>query len=162
MKVPSEADLRRAIAFLATLGLAVATYIAIADANGDAPVCLAGGGGCERVAESSYSELAGVDVAILGIFAYAVLLSTAFLVGDGVRLLGFLTALGGFGFSVYLTYIELFRIEAICEWCVASAVLMTLAFLIAATRLIAYAGNGAAVESTRRGRSDRGGDGRSA
>ena len=159
MRAPSEADLRRAIAFLATLGLAVATYIAVADASGGAPACLAGGGGCETVAESSYSEFAGIDVAILGIFAYAVLLATAFLVGDAVRFVGFLTALGGFGFSVYLTYIELFRIEAICEWCVASAVLMTLSFLIAAIRLIAYAGSGTASDSARRGRPDGGRDG---
>ena len=34
-------------------------------------------------------------------------------------------ALVGFGFSAYLTYLELFVIDAICQWCVASAVLMT-------------------------------------
>ncbi len=39
---------------------------------------------------------------------------------------GFGVALVGFGYSVYLTYLELFMIEAICQWCVASAVLMTI------------------------------------
>ena len=37
-----------------------------------------------------------------------------------------LLALVGFGFSAYLTYLELFVIDAICQWCVASAVLMTI------------------------------------
>jgi uncharacterized membrane protein len=51
-------------------------------------------------------------------------------------------ALGGFGYSVFLTYVEIFKIEAICQWCVASAVLMTILFLLSATRLIGYAGTG--------------------
>jgi hypothetical protein len=37
----------------------------------------------------------------------------------------------GFGFSAYLTYLELFVIDAICQWCVASAVLMTALFALA-------------------------------
>ena len=39
-------------------------------------------------------------------------------------------ALVGFGFSAYLTYLELFVIDAICQWCVASAVLMTLLLVV--------------------------------
>ena len=51
--------LRRIIAFVAALGIGVATYITIADSGGGAPTCLAGGGGCETVANSSYSHIAG-------------------------------------------------------------------------------------------------------
>jgi uncharacterized membrane protein len=58
---------------------------------------------------------------------------------------GFGFSLVGFGYSVYLTYLELFKIEAICQWCVASAVLMTILFLLNATRLIGYAGTTSAV-----------------
>ena len=54
-------------------------------------------------------------------------------------------ALGGFGYSVFLTYIEIFKIEAICQWCVASAILMTILFLLNATRLIGYAGTAEAL-----------------
>jgi uncharacterized membrane protein len=145
MSFPSEGLLRRLIAFFAALGVGVATYIAIADSGGGSPVCLAGGSGCKTVAESSYSHLAGVNVAVFGIVGYLLLLASAFLVSDAVRLGGFAVALGGFGFSVYLTYIEIFKIEAICQWCVASAVLMTILFLLGATRLIGYAGNEAVV-----------------
>ena len=142
---PSEGNLRRLVAFFAALGLGVAAYIAIADASGGPPACLAGGSGCKTVADSSYSHIAGVNVAVLGIVGYALLLASAFFAGDGARFGGFAVALGGFGFSVYLTYIEVFKIEAICQWCVASAVLMTILFLLNATRLIGYAGSEAAL-----------------
>jgi uncharacterized membrane protein len=148
MTVPSEAGLRRAIAFVATFGVGVATYIAIAESGGGAPTCLAGGSGCRTVAESSYSELAGVNVAIYGIVGYLAILATVFFANDAARFVGFALALGGFGFSIYLTYIEIFKIEAICQWCVASAVLMTVLFLLAAARLIFYAG-GAEARGTR-------------
>ena len=51
-----------------------------------------------------------------------------------------MTALVGFGFSAYLTYLELFVIDAICQWCVASAILMALSLAVAATRAFAYTG----------------------
>ena len=45
------------------------------------------------------------------------------------------TALG-FGVSLYLTYLELFVIHAICQWCVGSAVLMTGLVAIAVPRFL--------------------------
>ena len=45
-------------------------------------------------------------------------------------------ALTGFGFSLYLTYRELFSIHAICEWCVSSAVIMTLLVGLAGYRFM--------------------------
>ncbi|HEY0316806.1 MAG TPA: vitamin K epoxide reductase family protein [Solirubrobacterales bacterium] len=151
MKYPSEANLRRAIAFVATLGVGVATYIAIADSGGGAPTCLAGGGGCQTVANSSYSHIAGVNVAVFGIVGYVAILVTAFFANDLARFAGFALALGGFGFSIYLTYLELFTIEAVCQWCVASAVLMTILFLLDASRLVGYAGSGSAQASLTEG-----------
>jgi uncharacterized membrane protein len=140
MRVPSEANLRRVIAFVAVIGIGVATYITIADSGGGHPTCLAGGAGCQTVAESSYSHIAGVNIAVFGIVGYILLLISAFFANDAARLGGFAVALGGFGFSVYLTYLEIWKIEAICQWCVASAVLMTIQFLLNATRLVGYAG----------------------
>ncbi len=141
MTYPGEGNLRRAIAFLAALGIGVATYIAIEAAGGNAPTCLANSGGCATVAKSSYSHVAGVNIAVFGIIGYAALLTSAFFANDLARFCGFVVALGGFGYSVFLTYVEIFKIEAICQWCIGSAVLMTLLFLLNATRLIAYAGN---------------------
>lgn len=141
MSYPSEGNLQRAIAFLAALGIGVATYVAIVESGGGSPVCLAGGTGCKTVAESSYSHVAGVNIAVFGIVGYALLLASAFVANDLARFGGFLVALGGFGYSIFLTYIEIFKIEAICQWCVASAVLMTILFFLSATRLVAYGGN---------------------
>jgi uncharacterized membrane protein len=140
MKIPSEATLRRSIAFFATLGIGVATYITIVESGGGAPACLAGGGGCHTVAASSYSHIAGINIAIFGILGYVGIFLTAFFVTDLSRLAGFGFALGGFGFSIYLTYLEIWVIDAICQWCVGSAVLMTILFLLNAARLIGYAG----------------------
>jgi uncharacterized membrane protein len=145
MSYPSEGNLQRAIAFVAALGIGVATYIAIAEANGGSPVCLAGGSGCETVAKSSWSHLAGINIAVFGIVGYALLLATAFFADDLARFGGFVLALGGFGYSVFLTYVEIFKIEAVCQWCLASAILMTILFLLCAIRLIAYAGTTGAV-----------------
>ncbi|HWM55049.1 MAG TPA: vitamin K epoxide reductase family protein [Solirubrobacterales bacterium] len=136
----AEGRLRAIAVFVATLGIAVATYIAVAEADGGAPACFAGGGGCEAVAESSHSELAGINVAVLGILGYLLLLGAALLRGDGARLVGFALALVGFGYSVYLTWLELFVIDAICQWCVASAILMTVLFAVNAVRMLRYVG----------------------
>jgi uncharacterized membrane protein len=140
MRAPREGTLRIAATFAAAFGIGVATYIAIADAGGGSPVCLAGGTGCQTVADSSYSHLLGINVAVFGIVGYVVLLVAALLRGDVARMTGFLAALAGFGFSVYLTYLELFVIDAVCQWCVASAVLMTILFGLNAVRMLVYVG----------------------
>jgi uncharacterized membrane protein len=140
MRAPAEGTLRGVATFLATFGIGVAVYIAIADSGGGSPVCVAGGHGCQTVAESAYSHLLGINVAVFGIIGYVFLLACALLRGDGVRMAGFAFALIGFGFSLYLTYLELFTIDAICQWCVASAVLMTLLFITNSIRMLAYVG----------------------
>jgi uncharacterized membrane protein len=140
MKAPAEGTLRGLATFLATFGIGVAAYIAIADAGGDSPVCIAGGESCRTVAESSYSHLLGVNIAVFGTAGYLLLLACAVLRGDAARMGGFTLALIGFGYSLYLTYLEIFKIEAICQWCVASAVLMTLLLAVNATRMLAYVG----------------------
>jgi uncharacterized membrane protein len=145
MNFPREGNLQRAIAFFAALGIGVASYIAIAEAGGDSPVCLAGGSGCKTVAESSYAHVAGLNIAVLGVVGYVLLLASAFFANDAARFGGFAVSLGGFGYSIFLTYIEIFKIEAICQWCVASAVLMTILFGLNATRLIGYGGTDGAV-----------------
>lgn len=126
--------------FLATLGVAIATYIAIADSGGGSPVCVGGSHGCETVADSSYSHLLGVNVAIFGIVGYVLLLASALSRGDAARMGGFAVSLVGFGYSVYLTYLELFQIEAVCQWCVGSAIAMTLLFAVNALRMLGYVG----------------------
>src|SRR4051794_24674384 len=138
--MPSEHTLRVTSAVIALIGLGVAIYIAIADSGGGAPACLAGGGGCETVANSQYSHLLGINVALFGIAGYIGLIAAALVPGDSGRFAALLLSLVGFGFSAYLTYLELFVIDAICQWCVASAVLMAVSLAVAGMRAAGYFG----------------------
>jgi uncharacterized membrane protein len=139
--MPRERTLRGAAAAIALIGVGVATYITIADSGGGHPLCVAGGSGCQTVADSSYSHLFGVNVAVFGIVGYVLLLAAALTPGDTGRFSGLLLSLVGFGFSAYLTYLELFTIDAICQWCVASAILMTLLLVVNLARAIAFTGS---------------------
>ena len=73
---------------------------------------------------------------MLGLGGYALILASLWLPGDNGRIAGALLALVGFGFSAYLTWLELFEIDAICQWCVASAVLMTILAVATSWRLV--------------------------
>jgi uncharacterized membrane protein len=124
-----------AIATVGVLGLAIAAYLTYIHYAGIKPVCLASGG-CERVQSSRYAKLVGVPVTVLGLVGYTGILASLRVRGEPGLFTGALVALAGFGFSLYLTYLELFKIHAICQWCVASAVLMSILALLTVTRLV--------------------------
>jgi uncharacterized membrane protein len=137
--VPSSKDTdrgglgaRRILGTLAVVGLLISAYLTWVHYMGVAPVCVGGGGGCQSVQSSSYATICGIPVAMIGLVGYSGLLFSASLRGEVGVYLGFLVALVGTLFSAYLTYLELFVIHAICEWCVASAVLMVSALICAA------------------------------
>lgn len=97
-----------------------------------------GAGGCETVQLSRWSTFFGVDVALIGLAGYAALLVLS-LAGLQPRwsesrgVSAMLIAASGVGllFAIYLTYLELFVIHAICRWCVASAVIVAAVFVVA-------------------------------
>jgi uncharacterized membrane protein len=119
----SDSTAQKAMVLLALAGIGVAGYLTWVHYADVAPIC-ATGGGCERVQTSSYSELGGVPVAVLGLAGYVTILVLALIPGELSRLAAAGTAMVGAGFSLYLTYLELFVIDAICQWCVASALIM--------------------------------------
>ena len=131
----TDRRLRLVAIVLATVGLCVAAYLTYIHYEGIKPVCGLGGN-CEKVQSSEWSKLAGVPVAALGLVGYAAILATLFVEREEALVVGTLTALVGFGFSAYLTYRELFTIDAICPWCVASAVIMTLLAIVTTARLV--------------------------
>jgi uncharacterized membrane protein len=106
---------------------------------GDDPSCVIGGG-CATVQNSEYAQVFGVSLSYLGFITYALMLASAIVPGFWGRLLGIVTSVGGVLFSLWLLYAELFLIEAICPWCVASLVVMVLALTVAIAR-IAKAGD---------------------
>ena len=122
-----------AIAGLSLVGAAIAGYLTWVHYAELQPFCVGGGGGCERVQSSPYGKLAGVPVAVVGLAGYLAILVSLRLRDRSVT--AFL-ALVGAGFSAYLTYLELAVIEAVCQWCVASAVVMSLLAAASVARLI--------------------------
>ena len=111
---------------LTLAGLGVASYLTYVHYSGTAPVCTAGGS-CLKVQTSVYSKLAGVPVALMGLIGYVLILSSLLVPEtETSRLATVALTVVGFGFSAYLTYRELFSIHAICEWCVSSAIIMTI------------------------------------
>jgi uncharacterized membrane protein len=131
----TDRRLRGAIFALALAGLAVAAYLTYVHYEDIKPVCGLGGD-CQKVQTSQWSEVGGVPVALIGLIGYALILASLFVPGEAGRLAGAFLALIGFAFSAYLTYRELFSIDAICPWCVVSACLMTLLAVLTATRLV--------------------------
>jgi len=126
------------LVLLAVLGIAVAGYLAGTKLSGALPVC----GplqGCETVATSEYSEIMGVPVALFGV-AYSVVALVTSLVwwrGGDRRALYLLYGMGLLGLLAvaYLTYLELFVIEAVCIWCVGYAITVVGGWLTAVVAL---------------------------
>jgi uncharacterized membrane protein len=132
----ADRRLTLAIAVLSAVGAGIAGYLTYVHYADVSALCVAAGGACEKVQSSSYAKLAGVPVALLGLIAYLALLVSLRVPGEAGRFAGALIALSGFGFSAYLTYRELFTIDAICQWCVASAVVMTALAILTTVRLV--------------------------
>lgn len=126
-----------AAAALALAGAAIAAYLTWIHYAALEPFCVGGGAACERVQSSRYADLAGVPVAVIGLAGYLAILGSLAVPGTAGRSATALLALIGVGFSGYLTYLELAVIEAICQWCVASAVVTALLAGVAATRMVA-------------------------
>lgn len=129
-----------AIVVVATIGLLDAIYLTYEHYTGLTSLPCVGGhfgqSSCLTVQKSAYSMIAGVPVALLGLIGYVSLFGSLLIRGETGRALGFMVALIGFGFSAYLTYRELFTIHAICEWCVGSAVCMTILAVLTAIRFL--------------------------
>ncbi len=142
LRVPVLARLLQLVPLLiAFVGMGISAYLSFAH-SGEAPLVCSTGGGCDTVQESEYSELLGVPVALLGFCLYAAIFATGLVTVRGAgwpgRMAPFLVfgmALTGVLYSAYLTWLELYRINAICIWCVASACLLTVLFAAATAEL---------------------------
>jgi uncharacterized membrane protein len=129
-----------AVLVLALIGTAEAGYLTYVHYYGlGALLCLgkhAGHSSCEQVQSSVYAKVAGIPVAVLGLVGYLTILATIFVRGELARAASFGVALIGCGFSLYLTYREVFTLKEICEWCVGSACLMTALAIVTAIRYV--------------------------
>jgi len=125
-------NLLRATTILAVLGVAVSAYALWQHfAPFGSGFCnVSSRISCDLVNKSAYSEIVGIPISFVGIIGYTLLagIAIAMLVRPSLVAMLFpwllAAAIGGLGFSLYLTYVELFVIGAICVLCVTSQVLM--------------------------------------
>lgn len=134
-----------AIPLLALAGLGVAGYLTYVETQMVAAIC-GPVGDCNAVQSSAYALMFGVlPVALLGLGGYvAILLAWAWghyrqgglarLVGPALYAMTFLGVL----YSLYLTYLELYVINAVCIWCLSSAVIMALLLLLSVKPMLNF------------------------
>jgi uncharacterized membrane protein len=127
--------LRAASALVALAGLGIAAYLTAVHYADAEPVC-AIAHGCATVQQSEYADLAGVPVALLGLGGYVAILASLARDGEAWRSATAFLALAGFGFSAWLTYVEVVKLDAICIWCVGSAICMTLLAALSVARVL--------------------------
>jgi len=113
-------------------GVAVSVYLLSFKLSDKPRVCLTGSG-CADVNASSYSYFLGIPVSVFGIVAYLALVAVGAAwaakrdkLPEWLLLGAFGVAVGGFLFSLYLTYLEAYVIYAWCSWCLTSAALITI------------------------------------
>lgn len=123
-----------AVAALALAGVFVALYLTMYKIGlvGELSCRI---GSCETVNSSRWALFLGAPVAAWGVGFYLVTFGVAMAglqerFADSRRLSLALVLLSGFGvaFSGWLTYLELFVIRAICQWCVVSALIVLAIF----------------------------------
>lgn len=134
--------------FLALLGTLVAAYLTWVHFNAGSLVC--GLGDCHTVQSSAYATIGPVPVAALGLGMYLLVLAANVLAAQGLVAQGpawsvaFAALLAGLVYALYLTWLEVAVIRAICQWCVASAIIT--AVLTALQGLLVWGGLTAAPE----------------
>ncbi len=114
----TDRSLRWVVGVAALVGAAIATYLVWARSTGSELICTTGG--CETVQSSSYAEVLGVPVAVLGLLGYVLIGATALLASPEARAAGAALALTAVAFSGYLLVVQLAIIDALCLWCVAN------------------------------------------
>lgn len=132
------------IAALALIGAFVALYLTMYKMGAIGHLAC-GLGGCERVNTSSWSIFVGAPVAAWGLAFYVAtflvaLIGTSARYAERIEVSYVLTAMSlvGVAFSAWLTYLELYVIDAVCKYCVSSAVIVTLIFLVSVADLVAH------------------------
>lgn len=138
---PSPPVSRMAIAVLSMAGLFVALYL-LAHSLGLTGPLVCGIGECATVQSSKWAKLGPIPVSAFGVVGYVSLLGASLWglqpAGAASRATSaILLALStvALAYSAFLTYLEAFVIRAWCQWCVISAILVTLIFLAALPEL---------------------------
>lgn len=115
---------------VSVLGLAVAGYLTFEHFTASTTLACSDSGAinCLKVTTSSYSKVAGVPVALLGLIFFvamtALCLPPVWRATDrNLRRVRLAASTVGMASVLYLVWVELFRVDAICLWCTAVHVL---------------------------------------
>lgn len=134
--------LRNVSLILVALGIIVSGYLTYVKATDAAMVCIVNSVfDCHTVQNSVYSRLMGIPIAYLGLLTYLVL--GALLVLENrvtfLREYGTIIIFGitlfAWLYSMWLVYLQIFRIQALCPWCLAHETIMTILFIVSGLRL---------------------------
>lgn len=123
------------------IGLVVSIYMAIYNLTDNDSMCL-GSGDCSTVNASRFSKFYGIPVGIIGAFGYSSLFLMLFfedkfsITRKSGNLPFFATSLLGFFFTIYLIYIEIWILDAICPFCLISQGTMTILFFVSVYKII--------------------------
>jgi len=92
---------------------------------------------CDLVNRSEYSTVAGIPVALIGVFGYATLLlfATAYRSKAETPAILAIAASAGLCFALYLTYIEKYVLFAWCILCLSSLAVISIITLLCALLL---------------------------
>lgn len=127
--------------FLSALGVLDASYLTIQHYSRDPFVCPIFGG-CDEVTNSIYSEIFGIPIALFGALYYfsIFIFSLVAYLSDNKNLLHIISGFTVFGLitSVYLMFIMIVVIKAICFYCVVSALTSTLLFVTGLVNLLSW------------------------
>lgn len=119
----AETILNTIAAIISLAGLADATYLAVLALSGETAAC-GGSTGCFEVLGSPYAKLAGIPVAIFGVFGYLAAFSFAIFARFGykrARGLFAVTVWTMFATTLWLLYVQAFVLHAFCRYCLFSA-----------------------------------------
>lgn len=139
-------DLLRWIGILmALVGIGISVYLSYVKLSDTEVICANTGViDCHSVQDSAYASLLGIPIALLGLGGYSLIMAIL-LLNDRVEFLAeygtailFSVTLFGFMYSLFLTYVEGFVLEKWCQWCIASALLMTGLFILSGVRLYRF------------------------
>ena len=131
---------------LAALGLLDSVYLVWVKLTGAYALC-GPIGNCESVNSSRFSEIFGIPIALLGAGAYLIMIILLLIehrnpfLSEFSSLIIFGMSLIGVLYSIYLTYIEVVVLGAICPYCVISAIILVILLVISSIRVIKNIGD---------------------
>jgi len=130
------------ILFFSFFGFIDAAYLSVSYYLGEAPNCYLFNG-CDIVTTSSYSKILGVPISLFGAFYYLFIFfaSLAIILHNKTTFTKYIFGVSSFGFavSIFLTYVQFFVLQALCIYCLSSAIFTLIIFILSMFLVIFYA-----------------------